>query len=264
VRHLVLMVGIALATLPAAALAQGGGAPQQQEQYKNLKVLPDDISRDSLGAVMRSFTQALGVRCSHCHAQKHGTNSPDSLDFTLDEKVEKEKARFMMRMVREINSDLLADIPQPAAQIDVGCITCHRGSTLPQTIDAVLAFTIDTASVDAATRQYRQLRQTALTNGRYDFSEGPMNDLARRLAAARKYPEAVAILEMNSEFNPNSAGIDVQLGDVYRTMGDREKAIVRYRMALEKQPNNQNARRRLDELTGAAPAAPPAGGQAPR
>ena len=261
-RHLVLMVGIALATLPAAALAQGGG--QQQEPYRNLKVLPEDISRDSLGAVMRSFTQALGVRCSHCHAQKKGTNSPDSLDFTLDDKVEKEKARFMMRMTREINSDLLADIPQPAAQIDVGCITCHRGSTLPQTIDAVLAFTIDTASVDAATRQYRQLRQTALSNGRYDFSEGPMNDLARRLAAARKFPEAVAILEMNSEFHPNSAGIDVQLGDVYRTMGERERAIVRYRMALEKQPNNQNARRRLDELTGAAPAAPPAGGAAPR
>ena len=261
-RHFVVMIGIALALAPTAALAQGGG---QQEPYKNLKVLPDDISRDSLGAVMRNFTQSLGVRCSHCHAQKVGTNSPDSLDFTLDDKVEKEKARFMMRMVREINSDLLADIPQPAAQIDVGCITCHRGSPLPQTIDAMLAFTIDTASVDAATRQYRQLRQTSLSNGRYDFSEGPMNDLARRLAAGRKYAEAVAILEMNSEFHPNSAGIDVQLGDVFRTMGDRERAIVRYRMALEKQPSNQNARRRLDELTGAAPAGgQPGGGQPPR
>ena len=262
-RHLLVLVGLALATLPAAALAQGGG-PQQQEQYKNLKVLPKDISRDSLGAVMRSFTGALGVRCSYCHAQKHGTNSPDSIDFTLDDKPEKDKARFMLRMVRAINVDLLSDIPEPAVGLSVGCVTCHRGSPLPQTIDAVLAATIDTANVETALRQYRQLRQTAMENGRYDFSETPMNDLARRLAAGRKNAEAIAILEMNSELHPNSAAIDVQLGDVYRTMGDREKAIVRYRLALEKQPNNQNARRRLDELTGAAPAAAPGGQPAPR
>jgi tetratricopeptide (TPR) repeat protein len=254
VRHLLVMVGIVVATLPATALAQGG-APQRQEPYKNLKVLPKDISRDSLGAVMRNFTGSLGVRCSYCHAQKHGTNSPDSIDFTLDEKPEKEKARFMLRMVREINADLLADIPEPSVGLSVGCITCHRGSPLPQTIDAVLATTIDTANVETAVRQYRQLRQAAMENGRYDFSETPMNDLARRLAAAGKNAQAVTILEMNSEIHPNSAAIDVQLGDVYRTMGEREKAIVRYRLALEKQPNNQNARRRLDELTGAAPAA---------
>src|SRR5687768_5716850 len=120
------MFGIAIAMLPAAAVAQGAG--QQQEPYKNLKVLPKDISRDSLGAVMRSFTQSLGVRCSYCHAQKHGTNSPDSLDFTLDEKAEKEKARFMMRMVREINVDLMPDIPDPAVGLNVACVTCHRGS----------------------------------------------------------------------------------------------------------------------------------------
>lgn len=254
-RHFFVLALVALAALPSAALAQAG-APQQQAQYKNLKVLPENISRDSLGAVMRGFTQALGVRCSHCHAQKPGTNSPDSLDFALDDKDEKEQARFMMRMVRTINVDMLPDVPGSAMGLEISCITCHRGSPLPQTIDAVLAFTIDTASVDVAMRQYRDLRQAAMGNGRYDFSEGPMNDLARRLAAGGRNAQAAAILEMNSEFHPSSAGIDVQLGDVYRAMGDRERAIVRYRMALVKQPNNQNARRRLNELTGATPEGP--------
>src|SRR5688500_19371611 len=36
-------------------------------EFKNLQVLPPDITRDQLMATMRSFTRGLGVRCNHCH-----------------------------------------------------------------------------------------------------------------------------------------------------------------------------------------------------
>jgi len=39
--------------------------------------------------------------------------------------------------------------------------------------------------------------------------------------------------------------------------GDRDKALVHYRMAQAKDPNNPQIRRRIDELTGAAPAPRP-------
>jgi tetratricopeptide (TPR) repeat protein len=59
---------------------------------------------------------------------------------------------------------------------------------------------------------------------------------------------AIAILEMNGEFYPASADIDVLIGEQYRSLGDREKAIQRYRAALAKSPQNGVARQRLVEL----------------
>src|SRR4051794_23891080 len=38
------------------------------DKWKNLKVLPQDISEDSLKAVMRFYSSSLGVKCNFCHA----------------------------------------------------------------------------------------------------------------------------------------------------------------------------------------------------
>jgi hypothetical protein len=270
-RTLVLLL-LALAAAPALAYAQGGppggapGGPPQgpPEPLKNLKVFPKNTPRDSVLAAMRVFTASLGVRCAYCHAQKHGTNSPDSLDFALDENPRKNKARFMLTMVRDLNAKTLPKVPNRVdPPVQVTCVTCHRGSGLPRTIDAVVAAAIDSTGVQGGIATYRQLRTMTMEQGKYDFSETPMNDLARRLATGGKNADAAALLEMNSELHPASAAIDVQLGDVYRALGQRDKAVVRYRMALEKQPNNQNARRQLTALGETVPPLPAGQGGPP-
>lgn len=249
-RRASLLLLLALAAAPAAARAQ------VPEHFENLKVLPKDIPRDSLLQVMRGFSQALGVRCTFCHVAPEGSTSMENVNFRSDDKVTKRQARFMMQMVRDLNTRVLTRLPDRSdPPVRVACVTCHRGAPVPRTIDAVLAQAIDSAGVESAVKRYRQLRQETMERGSYDFSENPVNDLARRLAAQGKTAEAAALLEMNSELHPASAAIDVQLGDVYRARGERDKAAVRYRMALEKQPNNQMARRRLDELN-APPARP--------
>ena len=53
---------------------------------------------------------------------------------------------------------------------------------------------------------------------------------------------------MNQEFNPNSAEIDFQLGDIYEKRGEKDKAITRYEAVLTKRPNDQRARARLTAL----------------
>jgi predicted negative regulator of RcsB-dependent stress response len=84
--------------------------------------------------------------------------------------------------------------------------------------------------------------------GRYNFGEWEMNELARRLTAAGKTDSAIAMLELNGEFNPKSADIDLLIGDLYRGQGDREKAAQRYKSALEKAPENAAAKERLADL----------------
>lgn len=108
--------------------------------------------------------------------------------------------------------------------------------------------TIDESGVDSAVKQYRGLRERVAINGYFDFTEWRINELARHLVAAGKIPEAIAILEMNGEFNPRSASIPFELGELYRQRGERAKAIAAFQKALQVNPQNQLARQRLTEL----------------
>src|ERR1700733_15144937 len=71
------------------------------EHYKNLKVLPKDISsRDLQGLMTDDFEDGLGVECGFCHARAENGHG---LDFASDAKPEKKIAREMMRMTLSIN-----------------------------------------------------------------------------------------------------------------------------------------------------------------
>ena len=88
-----------------------------------------------------------------------------------------------------------------------------------------------------------------MTSGRYDFGEWSVNELARVLREKKNGDAAIAMLEMNAGYYPKSADIDFELGELYRERGDTEKAVARYKMALEKEPKFSRARRRLEELS---------------
>lgn len=101
-----------------------------QGQWKNLKVLPQDISKDSLMGLMRGYNLALGVTCSHCHVVK-GKN----LDAASDEKFEKMVARGMIAMTNDMNENYFKPhFPDPKPeQVDVvNCVMCHRGVANPE------------------------------------------------------------------------------------------------------------------------------------
>jgi len=234
------LVGLVSFTMPIRA--------QIPQEFRNLQYFPKDIPRDTLIQVMRGFSFALGVRCQYCHAGGDGV-SFEGVMFASDEKPAKRKARYMLRMRDSINLKLLAGLPDRSdPAISVSCVTCHRKLAKPATLEQTLATTIGSAGVDSAVAQYRGLRQNALVSGTYDFSEWSMNELAHHLADRGKTAEAIVILQLNQEFYPNSAEIDLLLADLYYGRGEREKAIAYYRAVLVKSPSNQRAKRRLTEL----------------
>jgi len=63
-----------------------------------------------------------------------------------------------------------------------------------------------------------------------------------------KTAEAIAMLELNQEFYPQAAEIDVMIGELHLQRSEKDQAITRYRAALQKQPNNARAKQRLAEL----------------
>ncbi|HAI83541.1 MAG TPA: c-type cytochrome, partial [Chitinophagaceae bacterium] len=90
-------------TILIALVAFGLQAFQEpkQQRKRNLKVLPENITRDSLDALMDFYCESLKVKCSFCHAPRE--NDPKKLNFTSDAKPEKEIARQMINMTNELN-----------------------------------------------------------------------------------------------------------------------------------------------------------------
>lgn len=224
-------------------------AAQIPTTFQNLQHFPRDITREDLVQRMREFSFALGVRCQYCHAGGDGI-SFDGVKFESDEKVTKQKARYMLKMVGELNDKMLTAVPSRALPtVRISCATCHRGSALPRTLEDELARIIAAEGVPAAVAKYRELRRDTMHLGRYNFGEWSMNELGDRLAREGNVDGAIAMFQLNAEFYPKSAEIDLRLGELFVTKGDKERAIASFKAALEKQPNNPRAKQRLEELS---------------
>jgi len=239
------LVAAALLSIAVPLLAQSPTAPWKGE---NLQFFPKDIGRAELTQRMREFSFALSVRCQYCHTGGDGV-SFEGVNFASDEKPAKVKARAMLRMVAQLNDTTLPQLPSRAEpRVTVDCATCHHGLALPKSLQTTLLETIDKDGIAAAVTRYRTLRRDTMTFGRYNFDEWEMNELGRRLTEAGKTEAAIAMLELNGEFNPQSVAIDVMLGELHRIRGERDKAIARFRAALAKAPDNKMAAERLAAL----------------
>lgn len=104
--------------------------------FKNLQVLPKDISKDSLDHIMHTFTRSLGVKCMFCHVH-NGDDFKTGWDMASDDKPEKKTARYMLKMTRQINAQFFNfdNSPQPDTISVVTCVTCHRGIPHPTAED---------------------------------------------------------------------------------------------------------------------------------
>lgn len=99
--------------------------------HRNLQVLSPNITREQLLATMRTFTRGLGVGCAHCHVN-NGTEAEPEFDFASDAKHEKDVARQMLIMTRQINEDHISRVNVYGASVT--CMTCHRGRPIPSDV----------------------------------------------------------------------------------------------------------------------------------
>jgi len=104
-----------------------------QEKFKNLKVLPKNISEQTLDSVMNEFEKALGVGCDFCHVKP--ADSTANWDMAADDKPEKNIARKMIDMSNRINKDFFnatTKYGDENALLEVHCATCHHGEPHPE------------------------------------------------------------------------------------------------------------------------------------
>ena len=107
---------------------------QKDPVYKNLKVLPKDITKEQMDSVMHHFTDALNVKCGFCHVRNEETKK---WDHASDDNKHKLIARDMLKMTNQINDDFFnynGEKRNISTQLMVTCYTCHNGNKEPKSI----------------------------------------------------------------------------------------------------------------------------------
>src|SRR5438552_4066566 len=92
---------VVIVLLTTVVIGSVAALPPPGTEYKNLKVLPKNISSKNLSKIMvDDFEDGLGVSCGFCHAEEKDSHK---LDYPSDAKPEKQIARMMMKMTMGIN-----------------------------------------------------------------------------------------------------------------------------------------------------------------
>ena len=110
----------------------------EQGGNKNIKELKG-MPNAQLIPVMSFMSASLGVSCDFCHVSKDG-----KLDAAAEGKEEKNTAREMISMVRNINRRSFKGEPQ------VSCFTCHAGQALPKNFPGLPVAMLSTSQKTSA------------------------------------------------------------------------------------------------------------------
>lgn len=240
------------ATIVLAALWFAGspGRAQIPDSFTNLKLLPKDIPKRELVALMRGYASALGVRCNHCHVGED-PNSLQGYDFASDEKETKRVARAMVTMVGEINGRLLPTTGREKV-LEVGCVTCHHGVQKPRALDNILLEEAEKGGAPAAVARYRELREKYYGTGAYDFSTSTLGTVAETMAQEQQNVDgAIEMMKLAVELEPKKAMGHLQLGRLYLAKGDKAAAVASIEQSLTLEPDNQFAKQLLERAKAA-------------
>jgi tetratricopeptide (TPR) repeat protein len=221
------------------------------DQSKNLTTLPATTSGKDLQRTMFGFTSALGVRCTYCHVGEEGKDFKE-FDFVSDVKPAKNKARLMIKMVKNINTQFLAGLHEDnTPSVSVNCQTCHRGNSLPILLEDHLKKTFDKFGIDSTIKQYRALREQYYGGFTFNFKEGTLLRLADKiLQDSTQMPAAMEIVKLNIEMYPAFPFSYTHLASYYEDLGNKPAAIEQYQKALSVNPKNEMIKKQLERLQG--------------
>lgn len=127
-------------------------------------------------------------------------------NWASDAKPMKEKARVMMAMTKAINEKHLSTLQgRVDPSFRVSCMTCHTGRTDPRPLVDVLWSTYETDGIEATSEKFRNLRERYLGSKAYDFRAHLLPGLALYMANQGKIDDAIELMAVNVEANPESA-----------------------------------------------------------
>jgi tetratricopeptide (TPR) repeat protein len=115
-------------------------------------------------------------------------------------------------------------------------------------IASSLHHTIKTVGINAAIRQYYDLKEKKSNRNRYNFNEFELNILGYHLLEKNKFKEALEIFKLNVKEYPNSWNVYDSLGEAYMKSGNTKRAIKNYKRSVQINPKSRSGIEALKKL----------------
>jgi CubicO group peptidase (beta-lactamase class C family) len=116
----------------------------------------------------------------------------------------------------------------------------------PLPLSNLAAAYIWTGNVDEARKLFK--KAFSLNPDHPSVSLNEFRYLGRRLENAKKMKEIFALAEIALELYPKNAELHKEIGDIYLEAGQKEKAQIFYKKALELDPKLEEAKKKLEDL----------------
>jgi tetratricopeptide (TPR) repeat protein len=147
--------------------------------------------------------------------------------------------------VRKISAVIYDGTYFDRAALDAMLANIERRAKLKSIAD-ILSQTISSPGIDAAVKQYYELKSGHPKD--YNFDEQELNTLGYQLLGKKNFKDAIRIFQLNVEAYPQSANTYDSLAEAYMDNGDRDLAIANYQKSLQLNPSNKNAAEMLKKL----------------
>jgi glyoxylase-like metal-dependent hydrolase (beta-lactamase superfamily II) len=99
--------------------------------------------------------------------------------------------------------------------------------------------------IEAAASKFQELKNQP---DKYFISERQFNALGYRLLQQNRLPHALTVFRLNVETFPQSANVYDSLAEAHLYLGDKSNTILYYKKSLELDPQNENAKSRLERM----------------
>jgi hypothetical protein len=115
--------------------------------------------------------------------------------------------------------------------------------SIAETLSATIAF----SGIEQAVQQYHDLKGAA-QSATYNFDEGELNSLGYQLIRAKRFKDAILILQLNVDAYPQSGNAYDSLAEAYMDDGNKPQAIANYQKSLQINQKNGGAVQMLQKL----------------
>ncbi len=126
----------------------------------------------------------------------------------------------------------------------------NRRNSIERYISESLVYTLEkeilSVGIDKAVRNFKKVK--ASKENKLTLVENDLNTLGYSLLKRGKSIESIKVFRLALEIYPRSANLYDSLGEAYMRNGDKNNAIVNYEKSLEINPDNNNAKEKLDQL----------------
>ena len=135
-------------------------------------------------------------------------------------------------------------IPAPASPTHSGKGTLHW-------MRQEMFETYEKDGAEAMFALYGTLHEQFYGRGSYDFGQGALNQFGYEFLSKGGVKTAIEIFKLNVEMYPESGNAYDSLAEAYMANEQNDLAIEFYEKALEKNPDNEGAREKLEQLRDA-------------